>query len=166
MDASASDRSGLRAQAAQCDSTLLQRTAGAATFPETNRMSTTTIQTVATTQLDPRDVATIHAALLCYQAQRVTPALLHDEVHDAATGNGQHLPLSHQETFELLDLIRAGDVLELHTLGNDWQETGSDVHQALEVHASARTERTGDTVGILLRPDPAAVRASIDAMNG
>lgn len=125
-------------------------------------MSTTTIQTVATTILDPRDVATIHAALLCYQATRADTDSLHDEAQDAATGNGQLLPLSHQETYELIDLIRAGDVLELHTLGNDWDETGSDVHQALEAHASARTERTVDTVGI----DTAAVLASIDAMNG
>lgn len=128
-------------------------------------MSTTTIQTVATTRFDPRDVATIHAALLCYQAHRLTPALLPDEVHDAVTANGQVLPLDHQEVNELIDLVRFGDVLEAHTLGHDWEETGADLHQAMEMHADARRERIGDEVQVL-KPSPASVRATVDAMNG
>lgn len=129
-------------------------------------MSTTTIQTVATTRFDPRDVATIHAALLCYQHIRGTPSLLPEEVHDAATADGQFVPLSHQEVSEMVDLLQVGDLLESHTLGHDWDETGNEVPIALGMHAAARVERDGDTVGILLRPGPAHVRDAVDAMNG
>lgn len=114
-------------------------------------MSTTRIQTVASTTLDPRDVATIHAALLCYQFHRVTPTSLGDEVHDAATGDGTLLPLNHLETNELIDLIKAGDVLEINTLGNDWEETSTDMQAALGHHEAARKEQQGAT--ILLFPE-------------
>jgi len=115
-------------------------------------MSTTTIQTIATTILDPRDVDTICAALLCYQAQRVHPASLGDDVHDAATGDGAHLPLNHLETYELLDLIKAGDAVEINTLGADWEETSNDTQQALEHHAAARADQQGATVSVLAVP--------------
>lgn len=112
-------------------------------------MSTTTIQTVATTQLDPRDVATIHAALLCYQFHRVTPGNLPDEVHDAATADGEHEPLTHLETSELIDLVNAGDLIKIHTQGHDWDETSTDIGLALEGHEAARRDQVGAIIGIL-----------------
>jgi hypothetical protein len=112
-------------------------------------MSTTTIQTVATTQLDPRDVATIVAALLCYQFHRVTPAGLPDEVHDAATADGEHEPLTHLETSELIDLVNAGDLIKIHTQGHDWEETSTDIGLALEGHEAARRDQVGAIIGIL-----------------
>lgn len=112
-------------------------------------MSTTTIQTVATTQLDPRDVATIHAALLCYQFHRVTPGALPDEVHDAATADGEHVPLDHLETNELIDLLTAGDLIKIHTQGHDWAETSTDIALALEGHEAARRDQVGSIIGIL-----------------
>lgn len=129
-------------------------------------MSTTSIQTVASTRFDPRDVATIIAALLCYQHIRGTPSLLTDEVHHAATADGQFVPLSHQEVSEMVDLLQVGDVLESHTLGHDWDETGNDIPIALGMHAAARVERDGDTVGVLLMPEPAHVRDAAESMNG
>lgn len=115
-------------------------------------MSTTTIQTLARTILDPRDVATIAAALLCYQAQRAIPGALPDEVHDVATGDGTHDPLGHQETHELLDLLQAGDVVEINTLGADWDETGTDIRQALESHEAARKEQDGAVLTVVGAP--------------
>jgi hypothetical protein len=112
-------------------------------------MSTTTIQTVATTQLDPRDVATIHAALLCYQFHRATPGRLPDEVADAATAEGDHDPLNHLETNELIDLVNAGDLIKIHTQGHDWQETSTDIGLALDGHESARRDQVGAIIGIL-----------------
>jgi hypothetical protein len=111
-------------------------------------MSTTTIQTVATTQLDPRDVATIHAALLSYQFHRATGSLP-DEVHDAATADGEHEPLDHLETNELIDLIQAGDLIKIHTQGHDWEETSTDIGLALEGHEAARRDQVGAIIGIL-----------------
>lgn len=114
-------------------------------------MSTTTIQTLARTILDPRDVATIVAALLCYQFHRgLGTGAMQDEVIDAATGDGTHDPLTHQQTYELLDLLRAGDVIEINTLGNDWDETGSDLRLALDSHEAAR--RTQDHAAPVLVP--------------
>lgn len=118
-------------------------------------MSTTTIQTVATTQLDLRDVATIHAALLCYQFHRVTTGALPDEVHDAATGDGEHVPLDHLETNELIDLLTAGDLVKIHTQGHDWAETSTDIDLALEGHEAARRDQVGSIIGILGAAEPA-----------
>lgn len=112
-------------------------------------MSTTTIQTVATTQLDQRDVATIHAALLCYQFHSVTPESLPEEVTVAATGDGELQPLTHLETNELIDLIKAGDLIKIHTQGHDWEETSTDIGLALEGHEAARREQVGSIIGIL-----------------
>jgi hypothetical protein len=113
-------------------------------------MSTTTIQTLARTILDPRDVATLVAALLCYQFHGATGDLP-DDVTAAATGDGTHDPLTHEQTHELLDLLRAGDVVEINTLGNDWDETGSDLRLALDSHEAAR--RTQDHAAPVLVPD-------------
>ncbi len=115
-------------------------------------MSTTTIQTVATTQLDPRDVATIHAALLCYQFHRVTPGALPDEVHDAATADGEHVHLDHLETNELIDLLTAGDLVKIHTQGHDWKETSTDIALALDGHEAARRDQVGSSINVLSRP--------------
>jgi hypothetical protein len=112
-------------------------------------MSTTTIQTVATTQLDPRDVATIHAALLCYQFHRVTAGSLPEEVADAATADGEYEPLTHLETNELIDLVNAGDLIKIHTQGHDWEETSTDIDLALDGHEAARRDQVGAIIGIL-----------------
>jgi hypothetical protein len=112
-------------------------------------MSTTIIQTVATTQLDPRDVATIHAALLCYQFHRATPGSLPEEVADAATADGEHEPLTHLETSELIELLNAGDLVNIYTQGHNWEETSTDISLALEGHEAARRDQVGAIIGIL-----------------
>lgn len=103
-------------------------------------MSTTTIQTVATTVLDCRDIATIAAALTLYQSMRAAGPLP-DDVAALACGENTNDPLSHQEANELLDLLEAADVVELNTLGNNWEETRTDLGLALEHHEQARAQR-------------------------
>ena len=99
-------------------------------------MSTTSIQTVATTVLDFRDIATLAAALTLYQAMRASGPLP-EEVASLARGENTNDPLSHQETGELLDLLETADSIELATLGALWDSTGNDLALALQFHESA-----------------------------
>lgn len=126
-------------------------------------MSITTIQTVATTQLDHRDVATIVAALLCYQFHRLTPTAMPPEMHDAATSDGEHEPLTHLETNELIDLVKAGDLIKIHTQGHDWEETSTDIGLALDGHEAARREQAGVIIGAVGGPCPAALSGYLNS---
>lgn len=87
-------------------------------------MSTTTFRHAAITTLDPRDMATISAALMLYQARRaellrwsnagVVPTDF-DEALSVATAGGAYAPLSHEEVSELRDLIDTADTMQMTT---------------------------------------------------
>jgi hypothetical protein len=104
-------------------------------------MSTTSIQTVATTVLDFRDIATVAAALTLYQSMRAAGPLPPDVASLACGEPGTDDPLSHQETNELLDLIDAADTIELATLGSQWDETRNDLALALAFHEGAQDRK-------------------------